>query len=183
MRFRERRRRLLQHYRGHAVGFRIDEVVLPNGKSAQREYLVHPGAVGVLPFLDHRRILLVRQYRYPVHQMTYEIPAGKLSPGESPRGCVQRELEEETGYRAAVIRPLLAYWPTAAFSTEVLHLFWATGLRQTARRPDDDEFVETAIVPLRQAFQWIKAGTIQDSKTIITLLAWRQFVHRQKLNS
>ncbi|MBI3291995.1 MAG: NUDIX hydrolase [Elusimicrobia bacterium] len=178
MELRERRQRVLQHFRGHAVGFTIDQVILPNGKTAQREYLVHPGAVGVLPFLDPRRILLVRQYRYPVHQITYEIPAGKLTAGESPRRCARRELEEETGYRARTIRPLITYWPTPAFSNEVLYLFWATGLYQTARRLDDDEFVESAIVTLRQAFQWIKTGRIRDSKSLLALLTWHHFIHR-----
>src|SRR5688572_8865424 len=100
--------------RGRAVGFRIDEIRLPNGKRALREYLDHPGAVAAVALLGNR-VLMVRQYRYPVGQETWEIPAGKLDPQENPDACVRRELEEETGYVAGRIRKLLSFWPTAAF--------------------------------------------------------------------
>src|SRR5437879_4591807 len=87
-------------YRGDAVNFVVDRIRLPNGRLAHREYLDHPGAVGVLPFLDRDTVVLVRQYRHPVAEVTYEIPAGKLTRGESILSCLRRELQEETGYRA-----------------------------------------------------------------------------------
>src|SRR5437868_1090135 len=96
-RFKERFLRTVHHTAGKAVGFRIDEIRLPDGKVGRREYLTHPGAVGVLAFPRKDRILLIKQYRYPVGQFTYEIPAGKLSKGEDPLACVHRELEEEAG--------------------------------------------------------------------------------------
>ena len=102
------------------VSFRADKVKLPNGRISTREFMDHPGAVAVLPVLPDGRIIFVRQYRYPVGQATLEIPAGKLhSPKDSPLRRVKAELKEETGYTAASLKPLLRYWPTAAFSNEV----------------------------------------------------------------
>jgi ADP-ribose pyrophosphatase len=168
------RRRRVHH--GRAVDFWVDTVRLPSGRSAQREYLGHPGAVAVVPVAggpaDNPDILFVRQYRYPVKQMTLELPAGKLDPGESPRACVNRELEEETGRRAGRVKKLLAYWPTPAFADEVIHLFVARDLRAGRFRPDDDEFIEPVVLPLREALRRIRRGAIQDSKTIIGLLAF-----------
>ena len=115
----------VHHHQGHAVGFQIDQIRLPDGKLAQREFLTHPGAVGVLAFAGPDKIVLVKQYRHPVRQFTLEIPAGKLGKGENPLACIKRELAEETGYRAGRIRKLLHFWPTGAFSDEVIHLYVA----------------------------------------------------------
>jgi len=157
-------------FSGRAVGFYADEIILPDGKKAVREYMDHPGAVAVLPFIGDEHVVLVRQYRYPVGKITYEIPAGKLDAGEAPVSCVRRELEEETGFRAGRIKKLLSYWPTPAFANELIHIYEARGLRETARNPDDDEFIESKVVSLERALGWIKSGRIRDSKTIIALL-------------
>src|ERR1700683_5479821 len=117
-RYKERFQKTLVTHQGRAVGFRIDRIRLPDGRTAQREYLTHPGAVGVLAFEPGGKILLVKQYRYPVGEFTFEMPAGKLSAGEDPLECVKRELEEEAGYRAKRIKKMVAFWPTAAFSDE-----------------------------------------------------------------
>jgi ADP-ribose pyrophosphatase len=135
--------------------------------------LTHPGAVGVLAFTAPQKILLVKQYRFPVRQFTYEIPAGKLSLHEKPLACVNRELEEETGYRAGKVKKLLSYWPTAAFSTEVIHLYVATQLVPTQMHPDEDEFIELVSVTPRQIEHWMRTGKIRDSKTLIAYLAWK----------
>lgn len=158
--------------RGNAVNFFIDEVRLPNRKLATREYLDHPGAVAALPILGRDKIVLVRQFRYPVREVTYEIPAGKLDAGERPLPCVRRELREETGYAAARIRPLIDYWPTPAFSDEVLHIFLAEGLKPGKVAPDEDEFLDVVTMPLKRALSWVYAGKIRDSKTVIALLAY-----------
>lgn len=159
-------------YRGNVVDFRIDRVRLPDGKPAVREYLSHPGAVAVLPLLDRDTVIMVRQYRYPVGRVTYEVPAGKLARGERPLPCLKRELREETGYTARRIRRLLSYWPTPAFSDEILHLYLAEDLVPGPHSPDADEFLEVAPVPLARALGWVRSGGIRDSKTVIALLAY-----------
>jgi ADP-ribose pyrophosphatase len=174
-RYKERFRRTLTVHRGRAVDFRIDEIRLPDGRTARREFMAHPGAVGVLALAPGGKILLVKQYRYPVGEFTLEIPAGKLSKGEAPLACVRRELEEETGFVAGKIRKLTAFWPTAAFSDEVIHLYVAENLRPTKMNPDDDEYLELVSVSPRQLETLIRRGKIQDSKTLIAYLAWKTF--------
>ena len=107
------------------MGFRIDEIRLPNGKNATREYLDHPGAWQVIPLVTPDKVLMVRQFRYPVNRVTLEIPAGKLDRNERPLSCVKRELEEETGMKAGRIRKLLSFWPTATFANEIIHVYVA----------------------------------------------------------
>ena len=158
-------------WRGNAVDFDVDTVRLPNGKLATREYMSHPGAAGVVPFLNRDTIVMVRQYRHPVGEVTLELPAGKLDKGESPLTCLKRELQEETGYTAAKFTPLIRYWPTPAFADEVLHLYVATGLREGRMNADADEFLERVTMPFRKAVELVKRGKIRDSKTVVGLLA------------
>lgn len=157
------------------VDFRADTVTLPNGKKATRAFMAHPGAVAVLPVLDDGRIVLVRQYRYPVAEATLEIPAGKLhSISDKPLVRIKAELMEETGYTAASIKPLISFWPTTAFSNEVLHIYTASGLRGGAQQNlDEDEFVNVEILPFDKAWALLKKGVIKDAKTIIALQAWK----------
>ncbi|HBA61096.1 MAG TPA: ADP-ribose pyrophosphatase [Elusimicrobia bacterium] len=156
------------------VNFRADTVKLPNGKTATREFIDHPGAVAVLPVLPDGKIVFVRQFRYPVGRATLEIPAGKLhSPKDSPLKRVKAELKEETGYTAKKLTPILSYWPTPAFSTEVLYVYTATGLRGGKPNPDEDEFLTLETIPFKKAWQMAKTGKIRDSKTLIALQAWK----------
>lgn len=159
-------------YKGKAVHFSVDYVTLPNRKKAIREYMEHPGAVTILPFLDKDHIILVKQYRYPVRKLIYELPAGKLDHGEGALSCVKRELAEETGYRARSIKKLVSFWPTPAFSDEIIHIYAAKNLAPASISPDEDEFIQTKVISFRQALKWIKTGRIQDAKTIIALLYW-----------
>lgn len=159
------------------MDFWVDTVQLPNGRSATREYLGHPGAVAVVAVARGGKdpeILLVRQYRHPVKEVTLEIPAGKLDPGEAPRRCVSRELEEETGFRPGVIQKILSFWPTPAFANELIHVFLATDLKPGRFSPDDDEFIEPVSAKLSQVLVWIRSGKIRDSKTIVGVLAYAQ---------
>lgn len=158
-------------WRGNAVNFRVDTVKLPNGKRATREYMDHPGAVGVVAFVDRKTIVLVRQYRHPVGEVTLELPAGKLDAGETVLSCLRRELREETGYEAARITPLIRYWPTPAFANEVLHLYVAEGLKPGKHSPDADEFLEVVHMPFDKAVGLARCGKIKDSKTVVGLLA------------
>ncbi len=169
-----------KYIRGVAVNFRVDQIRLPNGKKATREYLDHPGAVGVIPLIGKDKVVLVRQYRHPVREITWELPAGKLAKGERPLPCVRRELQEETGYTAKKYKKLIAFWPTAAFANEVIHLYIATQLKPGKNNPDQDEFIDCAIWPLKKAYHAIKTGKIKDSKTIIGLLALSSFPRRRE---
>ncbi|MDE2491881.1 MAG: NUDIX hydrolase [Elusimicrobia bacterium] len=158
-------------WRGRVVGLRLDTVRLPSGKLATREYLDHPGAVGIVPLLPGGRVVMVRQYRHPVREVTLELPAGKLDAREKPLSCVRRELKEETGYSARKITPLLQFWPTPAFANEVLHMFVAEGLKAGKMDTDEDEFLECVTLPFKKALELVRRGEIRDSKTVIGLLA------------
>jgi len=157
-------------YSGKAVDFYCDEIELPNGKKASREYLGHPGASAALAFLDKKNIVLVKQYRHPIGQITYEIPAGKMDKGETPLECVKREIEEETGFIPKRIEKLISFNPSTAFSNEILHIFAAFGLKKGEQNPDEDEFVSAEIIGFKKALEMVKTGEITDAKTVIALL-------------
>ncbi len=160
-------------YLGRSINFFVDTIKLPNGKKATREYVDHPGAVAVAPLLENGDVVMVEQYRYPVGEITLEIPAGKLDKGEGLLTCVRRELAEETGYAARRIEKIASFWPAPAFSNELLHVYRARGLARGQARPDHDEFLRVRTVRFEKALRMIKDGRIQDSKTIIALLANR----------
>lgn len=160
-------------FSGGAVNFRADAVRLPDGKPATREFMDHPGAVAILPVLHNGDIVLVRQYRYPVGESTLEIPAGKLhSSKDSPLKRAKAELKEETGYTAARLKELAAFWPTPAFSNELLHVYLATGLKAGEAAPDEDEFISVERLSFNKAYKLALAGKIKDAKTIIALQAY-----------
>jgi len=173
MKLNERFIRRLFDKPGKAIGFRIDEVRLPNGKSATRQYIDHPGAVAVIPFIAPGKVLMVRQFRYPVNCVTLEIPAGKLDKNEQPLACVKRELEEETGMKAGRIHKLISFWPTATFANEIIHIYVADKLKPGTLNPDEDEFLACETWPLKKLYQEIDAGRVQEAKTLIALLAYR----------
>jgi ADP-ribose pyrophosphatase len=161
-------------YVGKAIDFCVDDVELPNGGRATREYLDHPGAVAVVPVLPGGKIVLVRQYRYPVEEVTLEVPAGKFEKGskESVRECLERELREETGYTAAKLEHLVDFWPTCAFANEVIRMYVAEDLTPGEVDPDEDEFIEKVELPLEDVLEMIADGRIKDSKTMIAVLAY-----------
>lgn len=155
-----------------------DTVQLPSGQTATREYVVHPGAVAVVAILDDGRVVLERQYRYPVGQVMIEFPAGKLEKNEDPLLCGQRELLEETGYRAT-------HWAYAgpmhlaiAYSTEVIHVYFAKGLSLGARKLDAGEFLDVITATLTELLQWCSQGVVTDAKTL-TCTLWLQNVLSQ----
>ena len=156
-----------------------DTVRLPDQSLATREYVVHPGAVMVIPLLDTAdglRLVLERQYRYPVGQVMIEFPAGKLDPGEDPFLCAQRELMEETGYtarhwaRAGVLHPLIAY------STEVIDIWFAKDLTQGERQLDAEEFLDVFPATPAQLMAWCRDGLVTDAKTLTGALWLQNFL-------
>jgi len=156
-------------YRGKLLRINEDEVSLPDGSKAWREYVLHPGAAIILPLFDDGSVLLERQFRYPLGQHFYELPAGKLEPDEAPLETAKRELLEETGYEAAEWRELGRLYPCIGYSNEQIDLFLASRLEFKGARPDEGEFLETLRVPLLESLDWIRRGRITDTKTILGL--------------
>lgn len=153
-------------YRGHFLEVRRDEVRLPDGKTAPREYVVHPGAVMIVPLLDDGRLLMERQFRYPVGQAMIEFPAGKLDPGETVQACAARELEEETGFRAAEWARAGLIHPVIGYATEIIEIWFARGLHAGTRHLDEGEFLDIFSASLEQLDAWLREGRLTDSKTI-----------------
>jgi ADP-ribose pyrophosphatase len=157
-------------YDGVLLHVRRDVVRLPNGAQTVREWIEHPGAVAIIPFLANGDLLMERQYRYPVGRELIELPAGKIGAGEPPLETAQRELREETGYTAADWRYLTTIHPVVGYSNERIELWLAQGLRHEARALDDGEFLETFAVPVATAVEWVRAGRITDAKTVVGVL-------------
>jgi ADP-ribose diphosphatase len=162
-------------YDGGLIKVRRDEVRLPGGALAWREYVVHPGAVMVLAFKDESTILLERQFRYPRHRHFIELPAGKLEPGEEPLATARRELIEECGYEAAQWWPIATLEPSIGYSTETIELWGARGLTHVGARLDEGEHLETFEARLDDALEWIRDGIVTDTKTTFGLLWWARW--------
>ncbi len=156
-------------YDGSLLHIRKDEVTLPNGRVSSREYLLHPGAVVVIPFLDDATIIMERQFRYPAGQEFFELPAGKIDPGEDYLATGQRELLEETGYSAQRWEMLTTIHPAIGYSDEKMALYAAYNLTQTTINRDHDEFLEIIKIPLRDALTMLQQGKITDAKTMVGL--------------
>jgi len=156
-------------YGGIFLNMKRDRVSLPDGQEAVREYLTHPGAVAILAILEDGRILLERQYRYPIAKVCMEIPAGKLDPNEDPLVCAQRELEEETGYSASKWSYIRRIHPVISYSTEFIDIYLAEGLLPGKSRLDEEEFLDVFAAPLDEILAWVEQGVITDVKTTIAI--------------
>lgn len=160
---------------GKIITLDRDTVRFPNGSVGALDMVRHPGASAVVPFLsdpsgDDPQILLIRQYRYAADGYLYEIPAGRLDAGESPRDCAVRELKEETGCTAKYVEHLTTIFTTPGFTDEKIHLFLAIGLERGETAHEADEFLTVETMILSRAIELIKTGEINDGKTVIGLL-------------
>ncbi len=158
-------------YTGKVITLNVDTVQLPNGITVDLETIRHPGAAAVVPVKDDGTVVLIRQFRHAAGGFIYEIPAGKLAPGEDPLHCASRELEEEVGYRASTFELLSSIFTAPGFADEVIHVYKATGLTKGRQHLDRDEVLDVIEMPLSEAIAKIEDGTIRDGKTIVGLQA------------
>ena len=163
-------------YQGAIVTLRRDRAQLADGRAAYREVVEHPGGVAILPLEEDNTVTLVRQYRYPFHQVMTELPAGKLERGEDHRLCALRELEEEAGLVPEELTYLGCLRLSPGYSDEVLHMYLARRLRRTQAHPDDGEFLHVLRLPFAQLLEQIMAGTITDAKTVAAALKVKAYL-------
>jgi ADP-ribose pyrophosphatase len=160
---------------GKIISLDSDTVRFPDGSVGEMDMIRHPGASAIVPFVSDAtgadpQLLLIRQYRYAAGQYLYEIPAGRLDPGEEPRDCAKRELREETGCTARQIEFLVTTYTTPGFTDERIHLFMATGLERGETAHEADEFMTIETVTLSRALRLIQEGEIKDAKTALGIL-------------
>jgi 8-oxo-dGTP pyrophosphatase MutT (NUDIX family) len=155
------------HFRGRVISLTIDEVTLPNGHRASLEIVHHPGGAAIVALDSERRVCLLKQYRHAAGQWLWELPAGKLEPGEPPLNTAQRELAEEAGVDAADWSSLGQCVPSPGVLTEVVHLYLATGLTSANAAPESAEVFEVHWVNLEEAYRQTLDGTISDAKTVV----------------
>jgi len=162
-------------FKGKIIDLHVDQVELPNGKSASREIVKHPGAVAVIAFTDDHKMIMVEQYRKPLERSLIEIPAGKLEKGEEPKNTAKRELEEETGYSCDELDHIASFYTSPGFADEIIHLFVAKGLKKIENplQPDEDEFVHLLELSLEEALEYVQSGRIYDAKTMYAVQFWQ----------
>jgi ADP-ribose pyrophosphatase len=171
----ERRIHSASVYDGHFLKVRRDEVRLPNGAIAHREYIVHPGAVMVVPFTDDGQLIVERQHRYPLDRVLLEFPAGKLDPDETTLRCAQRELREETGYTAREWAYAGRMHNACAYSTEFIEIWFARGLVAGPQALDEGEYVEVRTMTEPALLELAASGELTDAKTLVGLLKLQQW--------
>ena len=159
-------------HKGVVFDLIVDHIEYPSGNGSVREVAQHPGGAVVVPVFDNGDVLMIRQFRYPIGKIIYELPAGKLDPDEEPELCARRELEEETGYRADAYEKLTAFYTTPGFCTEKLHIYLATELTKLEsgqNLEEGEESITVERIPLQQTLDMIEAEKIVDGKTIVGL--------------
>jgi ADP-ribose pyrophosphatase len=166
-------------YKGPVFGIRRDELIEPGGVRTTREMITHSGSVVVLPVLDDGRIVLIRQYRHAARQFLWELVAGRIDEGESPRKGAARELIEETGYRAKKFQIFLDFFPTPGFLEEKMFILLAEGLSAGVATPEEDEKIEVRAYHRKELEQMIQKRVIRDGKTIAGLLYYFRFLSKQ----
>jgi ADP-ribose diphosphatase len=166
-------------FKGRVFNTIVDEVEYESGNRSVREIAEHSGGAVVLPLLDDGRVVFVYQYRYPLKEHIYELPAGKLEPGEPPEECARRELKEETGYDAGKLEKLTAIYTTPGFCTEKLHIFIARNLKDGKQQLEEGELgLSLKYIPAGEAFEMVRKNEIVDAKTIVGLFFLKDFLER-----
>lgn len=169
-------------FKGKIISLKNDDIKLPDGRPAQREYVCHPGGVTVLPITDKGEVLLVRQFRYPYGEEVLEIPAGKRdSADEEPLACGRRELYEELGVTAQYFRFLGEFYPTPGYVDEVIYMYVAWGLTFGENHPDDDEFLEKEKIHIDRLCEMIMQGEIKDGKTQAAALKVKNLIDKGEI--
>ena len=166
-------------YEGKKIRLTVADVVLPNGRSVERELVEHPGAVVILPLFDDGRVLFEDHYRASIDGRILELPAGTLEPGEEPIECARRELAEETGLEAQEVVHLATFYTSPGVLTEKMHAYLARGLSRGDDDLQDDEVMEPVEIPMDEALEMAAAGRLADAKTIATLFLARAFLARE----
>lgn len=156
-------------FTGKVLTLNVDTVTLPNGVTIDLEIVRHPGAAAVVPLKDNETVVLIKQFRHAAGGFIFEIPAGKLHPGEDPRNCAIRELEEEVGYQAGKLELLSSIFTAPGFTDEVIHIYKASELTKGRQNLDRDEVLEVVEVSLRDAIEMMRVGKIRDAKTMVGL--------------
>ncbi len=167
-------------YKGRIVDLRLEEVTLPNHVTITLEVVRHPGAAAVVAVDDERHVVLIHQFRHAADGFIWEIPAGKLDPGEEPMRCAARELGEEVGLRAAKLVHLGTIFTAPGFCDERIHLFLARHLTACEQQLDEDEILSIRRVPLGQALDMIRSGEIQDAKSIAGLFHAAEYLNAER---
>lgn len=166
-------------YKGKIIDLELSEVRLPNGRTARREAVRHPGGAAVLLVKDGM-ILMERQFRFPYGKIIWEIPAGKLNSGEDPCSAALRELEEETGWRAKKLERLAEIYPSPGYTDEIIYIFFATEAEFSRQHPDDDEFVNCRFIDIDECIAMCENGEISDAKTLVALYKYAYDSNKKK---
>lgn len=157
-------------FRGKIINLRVDEAIMPDGSTALREVVEHPGGVCVAALTDDRELIFVEQFRYPYSEITLELPAGKLEYGEDPFEAGKRELKEETGAEAAEYSDLGKLYPTPGYCGETIHMYFAEKLSFGEQQLDEDEFLEVRKIKVEEALKMVMRNEIRDSKTQVGIM-------------
>lgn len=163
-------RQIYELYKGNAFSFVKEAITLPNGRNTEMAMIRHPGSTAIVPLLDGNTVVMTLQYRHAIRDYILEIPAGTLDPGETLMECAQRELEEETGYRAGKMTALSQIHILPAYTDEKIHIYLAEDLTLSEQHLDADEIIQVKRYPLSELIQMIENGTITDGLTIISIL-------------
>lgn len=168
-------------FKGKIFNIRVDEALMPNGKTAVREVVEHNGGVMIAPMDEEGNLYFVEQFRYPYFEVVTELPAGKLEKGEDPYAAGVRELKEETGATADKIISLGKLYPSPGYCGEIIHLYLATGLSFGEQNPDDDEFLEVKKIHISKAVEMVMNGELPDSKTQVGILKIARLLDEGKI--